>query len=66
MKQIIDYKNNDQEELRKMQKECKIWMEVIEELENMDQTEEVIEALREAEENLKNIENEIIRRTWNR
>lgn len=66
MKQIIDYKNNDQEELRKMQKECKIWMEVIEELENMDQTGEVIEALREAEENLKNIENEIIRRTWNR
>lgn len=66
MTQIIDYKTNEQEDLRKLQSECRIWMEVIEELENMDQTDEVAEALKEANENLSSIEAEITRRVWKR
>lgn len=66
MTQIIDYKTNEQEDLRKLQSECRIWMEVIEELENMEQTDEVAEALKEANENLSSIEAEITRRVWKR
>lgn len=66
MTQIIDYKTNEQEDLRKLQSECRIWMEVIEELENMEQTDEVAEALKEANENLNSIEAEITRRVWKR
>lgn len=64
MTEIIEYTKNDQDELRKMQHECRIWMEVIEELESMERTEEVTEAIEEAKANYKEIEDEIIRRVW--
>ena len=64
MTEIIEYTKNDQDELSKMQHECRIWMEVIEELESMERTEEVTEAIEEVKANYKEIEDEIIRRVW--
>lgn len=64
-KEIIYYAKNDiPKEMLKLQAEDRINTEVIEELENMERTNEVIEALKEAYAERKRIEQTLIALTW--
>ena len=64
-KEIINYEKNDiPKEIQKLQQEDRINMEVIEELEKMERTSEVIEALKEAYRERKRIENLLITCVW--
>lgn len=64
-KKIISYTKNDiPKEIQKLQQEDRINTEVIEELEQMERTSEVIEALKEAYAERKRIENLLISCVW--
>lgn len=64
-KEIINYTKNDiSEEILRLQAEDTINTEVIEELEKMERTNEVIEALKDAYTERKRIEKTLIALAW--
>lgn len=64
-KEVINYVKNDiPEEIQKLQSEDRVNTEVIEELEKMKKTSEVIEALKEAYAERKRIEKTLITLAW--
>ncbi len=67
MKEILgEIKNDIPQALRKLQDEDRINTEVIEALEAMEKTEEVLQALNEAYEERKGITKRVIELTWNK
>lgn len=60
---------SEEETLEKLQRDCRVWMETIEALEEMRGTgrateEEINEAIEEANRELEAVENTIIEMTW--
>lgn len=65
MTEIISYENDDiSKEIKKLQFDCRINEEVIADLESMEQTQEVIEALKEAYEERKRLDRLTVSLLW--
>lgn len=65
MREIISFEKDDiSEDVKKLQFECKINDGVIEDLEKMEKTQEVIEALKEAYEERKRLDKLTVALLW--